>query len=417
MKRIASTFIIVTLTLISCKETTVSPPEQYPLSVHLQTGFFSDSIVVEVDDKITFKGRVATIPDSGLARVLSLTVSEGSHKLSIRIPNNGIQTDTAFIQPTGPFYVAASYRRDQLKLIYTFSSSPFSYRQKQLVMREKLFFSSNSGGAQNIYMMNLDGTNVEQLTFYHEGEYRGPRISPDGRKLLYYRFDEQTLINGIFVKELNGLDPAVPLDYGYGCGFSPDGNKIVYAKHVFYIPSGNDAVFLYDLSSSSVTRITTDSTHNWYPSLSPDGSQIVFNSWRRIDVNDTLHLFHWDIMLMNSDGSNPHYLVRPRFSEHYADPAFSPDGQKVVYIHNGQQTSIRIVNVADTTSYNVVQVPWMSVWHPNFNPQANRIYFESGGGNSAELYSISTSGGAMQKITSNVSADTDPYVHAAWVYE
>jgi len=78
MNRRLSIFVILTLTLVGCKESTVSPPEQYLVSVHLQTGYFFDSVVVAVDDNITFKVSVSTKPDSGFARAFSLGLHEGN---------------------------------------------------------------------------------------------------------------------------------------------------------------------------------------------------------------------------------------------------------------------------------------------------------------------------------------------------
>jgi TolB protein len=207
------------------------------------------------------------------------------------------------------------------------------------------------------------------------------------------------------------------LDYGIYCNFSPDGETVVYT---------NGGIRSIRLSDRTITQITSNSydpdgnptSIDWSPSYSPDGLKIVFNSWRPIDDSDTLVFRHWDIMLMDSDGSNLKTLVRER-GQWLADPTFYPDGNRIVFTrHEGRgEYFISAMNLTDSTWHDIARAPTHST-KVSFNPEGTRIYFQSGyPAESIDLYWVSSSGGLYWKVFGNQVADTDPYVGSAWIRE
>ena len=85
--------------------------------------------------------------------------------------------------------------------------------------------------------------------------------------------------------------------------------------------NGNPEIYSMNSDGSNQTRITNNSSSNYYyPFLSTDGEKIVFYSTR--DGNR-------EIYIMNSDGSNQTNISNnPSFD---IAPSWSPDGKKITF--------------------------------------------------------------------------------------
>nr|MBA2734621.1 PD40 domain-containing protein [Acidobacteriota bacterium] len=105
----------------------------------------------------------------------------------------------------------------------------------------------------------------------------------------------------------------------YGGTWTPDG-KIVYSSDV----SGNRDLWIMDADGGDQKQLTSDAGINFSPVVSPDGRYIVFVS----DRKDARHT----IWRMEIDGSNPKQLTNSNYDR---NPAFSPDGQWIIYTSMG----------------------------------------------------------------------------------
>jgi Tol biopolymer transport system component len=63
--------------------------------------------------------------------------------------------------------------------------------------------------------------------------------------------------------------------------FSPDGTKIVFSSY----RSGSNDIYLMNADGTNQTRLTNNGLSNWYPRFSPDGTKITFSAYR--DGNDS----------------------------------------------------------------------------------------------------------------------------------
>jgi TolB protein len=98
-------------------------------------------------------------------------------------------------------------------------------------------------------------------------------------------------------------------------------------------------VYLIDVESGRVTRLTDDPVHDADPVWSPDGSQIAFTSYR----NDEPH-----VCLMGRDGSETTCVTQG------IQPSWSPDGASLTFYRETPKGT-RIF-IADASGSGVRQV-------------------------------------------------------------
>jgi TolB protein len=110
--------------------------------------------------------------------------------------------------------------------------------------------------------------------------------------------------------------PTAAGEMAFSPRFSPDGSRVVYSIST----GGNTDIYMTDLGSGSVTRLTEAPSIETAPSFSPDGSQIVFES----DRSGTQQLY-----VMSASGGEP---VRISFGEgRYGTPVWSPRGDLIAF--------------------------------------------------------------------------------------
>ena len=71
---------------------------------------------------------------------------------------------------------------------------------------------------------------------------------------------------------------------------------------------------------TNVRQLTNNTYDDWFPSWSPDGTQIAFTSERGMG---------WQVLVMNADGTNEHQLTDD-FANH-TSPSWSPDGTQIAF--------------------------------------------------------------------------------------
>ncbi len=121
---------------------------------------------------------------------------------------------------------------------------------------------------------------------------------------------------------------------------------------------------IYRLDGQGLHRLTDDPAVDWDPTVSPDGAQIAFTSWRTGQA---------DIWLMHTDGSGLRQLT-----DHPADdyaPAWSPDGHTLAFVSEraGNQ-DIFLLDVATGVITPLVQSP-RAERDPSWSPDGKRLAF------------------------------------------
>lgn len=121
-------------------------------------------------------------------------------------------------------------------------------------------FASNRAGDRQLFVMNVDGTNIRQVTNLDNMGGRST-FSPDGTKLAFYRGPAGD--HNIYVINVDGTG-LVQLTNGgdnLGPSWSPDGNWIAFTSY----RDGNNEIYIIHPDGTSLTRLTNTPFSDWQP--------------------------------------------------------------------------------------------------------------------------------------------------------
>jgi Tol biopolymer transport system component len=109
--------------------------------------------------------------------------------------------------------------------------------------------------------------------------------------------------------------------------WSPDGKKIVFSSQV----GGYTDLFVYDLDTKQLQRLTDDPYADLQPAWSPDGQSIAFVTDRFGTSLDSLSYAPYQLAVMSAQGGQITQMPRLSGAKHI-NPQWSPDGLSVYFI-------------------------------------------------------------------------------------
>jgi TolB protein len=146
----------------------------------------------------------------------------------------------------------------------------------------KLAFSSSRSGEPEIYVSDASGGALSRMT-----TDKGPDVSPAWNRKTNGQIafvSGRTGLPQIYTMEADGTNQQRMTDQGYAVSpnWSPNGQFLSFAWVRKYGPGepGNSDLYLMDIASKQWVQLTHDGGRNDFPSWSPDGRHIVFQSNR-----------------------------------------------------------------------------------------------------------------------------------------
>jgi len=161
-----------------------------------------------------------------------------------------------------------------------------------------IIYHADCAVSYDIYLVRSDGGISVRLTNDDNHDEYEPDYSPDGRQIIYRvtpRKEAHAEDGELWVMNADGSN-AYPLGViGRAPEWSPDGTQFTFMSN----RSGIWNVYVYDLSTQRTLQLTQCSTNCRWPTWSPDGRIILFNTTAK--ANNTVADGLWVIPASGGD--------------------------------------------------------------------------------------------------------------------
>lgn len=265
-------------------------------------------------------------------------------------------------------------------------------------------FDSERDGDADIYTIAADGTDVRQLTNEPGRDYE-PDASPDGKTIVFasqratgesaqlYLMD----IDGSNVRRLTfsaGATGTILDDYPE---WSPDGTRIVFQRTV--ISEDKKQVYadiwLIDPKTGQETALTkTQNIWDSTPSFTTDGKSVLYESNRAGS---------FDIYRQPVDGGEAVLVFASDGTD--SDAKQSPDGREIAFVSDrGGDFGVYVV---DSDGSNLRQLTSSDGKEecPQWSPDGKQLSFSSERDGDQELYVMNADGSDQRRLTNSPGRD------------
>jgi Tol biopolymer transport system component len=257
--------------------------------------------------------------------------------------------------------------------------------------KDDLVFDSDRTGNHEIFVMKTDGSGAKQLTNDMSYENWWPRISPDRKKVLFYRApkgkSESYVDASLWVVNADGTAltqlRAKGTDgwtlQGHG-EWSPDGSKIA----MFGTASAATQIFVTDAQGKNAVQYTNRMGVTTDVSWSPDGTKLLFNGCPNVN-SATCAPADYEIYVMPATPLATATRLTTNTLADY-DPYFSPDGTSIAWLQTVDPTAfpttagnlgkwaIRIANADGTNARDLINDGQINS-KPAWSLDGQTIYF------------------------------------------
>ncbi|MFI4865930.1 MAG: Tol-Pal system beta propeller repeat protein TolB [Steroidobacterales bacterium] len=222
-----------------------------------------------------------------------------------------------------------------------------------------------------------------------------PAWSPDEQWLAYVSFENR--LSGVYVQKVHtGERQLVSARVGVNGApaYSPDGTHLALTLSG---AGGNLDVWLLDLSTQGLTRLTDDPAVDTEPAWSPDGKSVYFTS----DRAGGPQIYKVDI-------AQPKRVERITFGSAYnARPRLSPDGKKIAFVtREGGSYRIAVQDLASGT-VSVLSHGGLDE-SPSFAPNGAVVIYAGRDGEVGTLQTVSVDGLVTQRLKSDQGEVREP---------
>jgi TolB protein len=247
------------------------------------------------------------------------------------------------------------------------------------------YVSADEAG-EDIFVLDVNRGIAHNLTYrLSSSNEREPAWSPDGSQIAFSSWHQTYQVANIYVMNMDASNlrqlTHLDIDYDFSPVWSPDGQRITF---VTYRGSRSDLSFM-NASGENIRPLTDTDIPKASPTWSSDGNSIAFTAYQDGSGNS--------IYLVDADGSNERQLI----AGNYFAPAWSPDGAHIAFVRGDSQAEIFVMEVgacgvqAFTIPGNLDSLTWL--------PDSQHIAFASGyASGTPEVYVMDVASGDQSRF-------------------
>jgi Tol biopolymer transport system component len=289
-----------------------------------------------------------------------------------------------------------------------------------------IVFQSNRAGT-NVHVMDANAATNDVVNLTNSDGHSNPAYSPDGSRIAFVSGGPRGY--DIFVMNADGSGRRQVTDTGPDATgradsyptWSPDGTQIAFVANNIGPGgdgSGDREIWMVNADGSERTLLTNNNSDDYYPAWSPLGNQIAY-------VNHTdRNIYVMDTDPETSDAFNLTPSSPPTCSSNCyqgddEDPAWSPDGTKIAYVHGwapddnpnagGGRPNIWTMTSTGGNRETLQDDEHTSGSQPAWSPDGTKIAFTGAvTGGSNNIYTMDADGTNATPIETNSANDNSP---------
>jgi len=183
-----------------------------------------------------------------------------------------------------------------------------------------VFVEFTNGAPSALETINPNGSHRETILSSDIQEMDFPSWSPDGTKIVFNRIAADGTSSNLFMVNADGKNLTKITRSSHSnedAAWSPNGTRLVFASN----RSGNFDLWIKDLQTGRLRRLTTDPAQVLAPDWSPDGTRIAFTSRRSGNL---------DVWVKDLRTNRARQITRDTADDGW--PTWSPDGSHIAFM-------------------------------------------------------------------------------------
>jgi Tol biopolymer transport system component/DNA-binding winged helix-turn-helix (wHTH) protein len=270
------------------------------------------------------------------------------------------------------------------------------------------FSGSTSDGSSAIFLLSLNSEETQQLTHPQVGAFDwGPAFSPDGQHVSFVRSQPGGFPEDLYLTNITGTDlHQLTSEHAHILGppaWSSDGHYVMYAT----TKAGEPTLWRVPVPAGEPRAVDQVGANVWHPSISRRGFRLAFQQIR--SASSILQ------MGIGPDAGSRKVVTSTRGRNE--GPALSPDGKRLAFMSNRSGTMEIWVSSPDGS--NAVQLTALDgAGTPRWSPDSKTIAFDSRLDERGAIFTVLADGGTARPLVHENSENLVPSYSrdGRWIY-